>query len=181
MTVSVPWLRLRAVWFLVLPFFWFARPTPEYWLAGLALALVGLWLRAWAAGVIHKDHELTMTGPYAFTRNPLYLGSLLLGFGMTMAGGRWIFPAISLVFFALIYGRTMKREEAELERLFGERFRAYAAGVPVLLPRLRAYRPSGGVAGRGFSLERYLGYREYEALLGAAAGFAILAVKLIWV
>lgn len=182
MSLSIRWLRLRAVWLLVLPFLWFARPTPVLLLMGGATAVVGLLIRGWAAGAIHKDRELTTTGPYAFTRNPLYLGSLLLGMGAALAGGRWVFPLAFLAFFVPVYSRTMKREEAQLESLFGQRFRHYAAAVPLLAPRLTAYRPAAGDAtpSPGFSVERYLRNREYEALLGAVAGFAMLALRLVW-
>jgi protein-S-isoprenylcysteine O-methyltransferase Ste14 len=174
------WLRLRAVWLLVLPFLWLARPTPGLLLAGLALAVVGLALRAWAAGVIHKDRELTTSGPYAFTRNPLYLGSLLLGLGTVVAGGEWIFVVAFLAFFALVYGRTMKHEEAVLEAAFRERYRHYAEQVPLLVPRLAPYRAPDAAASGGFSVSRYRRNREWEALLGAVAGFAFLLGKMLW-
>lgn len=197
---SMRWLRLRAVWLLVIPFFWLARPTPALLAAGAALAALGLIVRAWAAGVIHKDAELTTTGPYAFTRNPLYLGSLLLGLGVVTAGGRWGFALLFLAFFAWVYGRTMRGEAAFLEGRYGDRYRHYAASVPLFVPRLTAYRATAGelrpahvgqptgseqppFAGahplRAFSPERYLRHREWEALLGAAAGFAFLAAKML--
>lgn len=173
-------LRLRAVWLLVLPFLLLARPSPGLLGAGLAVAVAGLGLRAWAAGVIDKDAVLTTGGPYAFTRNPLYLGSFLLGLGACVAGGRWSFLALFLAFFLLVYGPTMKREEALLEELFGEHYRSYAARVPLLAPRLVPYRPGATPARGVFSAARYRRNREYEALLGAVAGFAFLALKMLW-
>jgi len=163
-----------------LPFLWLAAPTPGLLLAGVLLAAVGLAIRAWAAGVIHKDRELTTSGPYAFTRNPLYLGSLLLGLGTVIAGGKWVFVLAFLAFFAVVYGRTMKHEEALLEEAFSERYRHYAAQVPLLVPRLAPYRAPGASAGSGFSVTRYHRNREWEALVGAAAGFAFLVVKMLW-
>jgi protein-S-isoprenylcysteine O-methyltransferase Ste14 len=180
LTFSTRWLRLRAVWLLVLPFLWLARPTPRLLLIGVALAAPGLALRAWAAGVIHKDRELTTTGPYAFTRNPLYLGSLFLGLGTVIAGGDWLLVAVFLAFFALVYGRTMKREELDLEEAFQERYRRYAREVPLLVPRLAPYRAEDAEGLSGFSVSRYRRNREWEALLGALAGFAFLTVKMIW-
>jgi protein-S-isoprenylcysteine O-methyltransferase Ste14 len=144
------------------------------------LAGVGLGLRAWAAGVIHKDRELTTTGPYAFTRNPLYLGSLLLGVGTALAGGLWLFMAGFLAFFVLVYGTTMRREEAFLEGAFEERYRHYAERVPLLVPRLAPYRAAEPAPGSGFSVLRYRRNREWEALLGAATGFAFLTLKMLW-
>jgi protein-S-isoprenylcysteine O-methyltransferase Ste14 len=161
--LSTRWVRLRAVWLLVPLFLWFARPTPLLLAVGGVLALVGLALRAWAAGFIKKDQELTTGGPYAFTRNPLYLGSLLLGIGVVLAGGSWVFAAVFLGFFVLVYGRTMKREEAQ----------------PLLAPRLPPYHAHEG-GERSFSAERYWRHREYEALLGTLAGFALLTIKLLW-
>jgi protein-S-isoprenylcysteine O-methyltransferase Ste14 len=174
------WIRLRAVWLLAILFFWFARPTPMLLAAGALVALVGLAVRAWAAGFIQKDTELATDGPYAFTRNPLYLGSLLLGLGAVLAGGSWIFGVVFIAFFALVYGRTMKREEALLEELFGDRYRRYASSVPLLAPRMPRYRPAEPTDAARFSAARYWSHREYHALLGTLAGFALLAVKLFW-
>ena len=177
-------LRLRAVWLLVLPFLWLARPTSGYLVVGSALAALGLSLRAWAAGTIRKDAGLTTTGPYAHTRNPLYLGSLLLGVGVTTAGGHWAWPLAFLAFYAAAYGSTMAAESDRLASAFGARYTAYAAQVPALLPRLAPWRgldPRGGDApGRaapGFTWAQYRRNREWEALLGALGGFAVLVAK----
>jgi protein-S-isoprenylcysteine O-methyltransferase Ste14 len=169
-------LRLRAVWLLVLPFLWFARPTPLLLGIGVAMGLLGLFIRGWAAGTIHKEKELTTTGPYAFTRNPLYVGSFFLGLGVTIAGGQWVWPALFLVFYVGVYGRTMSGEAALLTELFGDRFRHYAAHVPAFAPRLTPYR-APGPAGGGFTFARYKRNREWEAGLGALAGFAFLVAK----
>lgn len=187
-------LRLRAVWLLVVPFFWLARPTGMGLAVGAAVAMVGLALRAWASGVIRKEQELATAGPYAHTRNPLYLGSLLLGTGVSLAGGHWIWPLLFLAFYALVYGRTMAAEEALLAERFGDRYRAWAAQVPPLLPRWTAWREApggpGGVsetatlagspnaaASAGFTWSRYRANREWEAALGFAAGLGVLFAK----
>lgn len=169
-------LRLRAVWLLILPFLWFARPTPLLLGIGATLGLLGLSIRAWAAGTIHKEKELTTTGPYAYTRNPLYVGSFFLGLGITIAGGHWIWPTLFLLFYVGVYGRTMSGEATLLAGLFGERFRHYAEHVPAFAPRLTPYR-APGVTGGGFRLAQYRRNREWEAGLGALAGFAFLAAK----
>lgn len=180
-------IRLRAVWLLVLPFLWLARPTPALLAAGGSLALAGLALRGWAAGVIRKEKELSTAGPYAHTRNPLYLGSFLLGLGVVAAGGRWVFLPLFLGFFVAVYGRTMKQEEELLESLFGDAYREYAHRVPLFLPRPTAWAPetaspdAPSPAQGGFSLSRYRRNREYEAALGVAAGFAFLAAKMLWI
>jgi protein-S-isoprenylcysteine O-methyltransferase Ste14 len=177
--LTLGWLRLRAVWLFVIPFLFLAKPTPTLLAVGAVLSVIGLSIRAWAAGVISKNHELSTGGPYAFTRNPLYLGSLILGFGATLAGGRWEFVVAFLGFFAIVYGSTMRREELLLEELFGDRFRAYAASVPLLAPRLGPFQSPGEPPSR-FSLAQYRDNREWEALLGALAAFAFLTAKMIY-
>jgi protein-S-isoprenylcysteine O-methyltransferase Ste14 len=169
-------LRLRAVWLLILPFLWFARPTPPLLILGAALGLLGLFVRAWAAGTIHKERELTTTGPYAFTRNPLYVGSFFLGLGITVAGGHWAWPTLFVAFYVGVYGKTMAGEYELLTGLFGDRYRAYAANVPAVWPRLTPWhevdRPGGG-----FTWAQYKRNREWEAALGALLGFGVLAGK----
>ncbi len=179
MSLSLRKLRLKSVWLLLIPFLWFARPTPASMSVGLGLALVGLSVRALAAGHIRKDRQLATSGPYAHTRNPLYLGTLILGVGVTVAGGEPVFIAVFLLFFALVYTRTMKSEARFLEQEFGDAYRAYARHVPVLLPRLTPWRPGGRERG-GFSADQYRRNREYEALLGALAGFVLLMIRMYW-
>ena len=148
-----------------------------WWGAGVSAA--GLSLRAWAAGSIRKDRELATTGPYAHTRNPLYLGSFMLGAGVTVAGGQWVFGLAFLAFFLLVYRATVRREVAELEARFGAQYRTYAARVPAVLPRFTAYQGElSDSAPRGFSPARYMRNREWEAVLGAIAAFGFLGLKL---
>ena len=172
-------IRLRLVWLLIIPFLWLAAPSPRSLLLGGALAALGLFIRAWAAGFIRKEERLATGGPYGHTRNPLYLGSFFLGLGITVAGGQWYFVVLFLVFFAAVYGRTIRSEAQLMEQLFGDEYRHYAASVPLFLPRLTGYRAPGAEQGGAFSLERWSGNKEYEALLGTAAGFAFLAVRML--
>ena len=172
-------LRLRAVWLIIIPFYIYASPSTTllWWGAGVSTA--GLVLRAWAAGCIHKDRYLATTGPYAHTRNPLYLGSFILGAGVTVAGGQWPFGVVFLAFFLLVYRATVLREATELQARFGEGYRVYAAHVPSVLPRITAYRDERSNSRlRGFSPTRYMRNREWEAALGAVAAFGLLALKL---
>ena len=136
-------------------------------------------MRAWAAGQLQKNKELTVSGPYAHTRNPLYLGSFLVGLGVTVAGGVWAFALLFLVFFFVVYRRTMDRESVALEAHFGEPFVRYREAVPVFIPRITPYRPATelGQTPTRFSLDRYLRNKEWEAALGALAGFAFLALR----
>jgi protein-S-isoprenylcysteine O-methyltransferase Ste14 len=152
-----------------------ARPTWHTLAWGLLLLLPGLWLRGYAAGYVRKNAELTMTGPYAYTRNPLYLGSMSMAFGVAIAAGRWWLFVLLATLFLAIYIPTILSEESFLREAFPE-FTAYAARVPRLLPRLTAAR-FGALAG-GFSRERYLHHREYNAAMGAAAIYAALGLQM---
>lgn len=180
MALTMRQLRLRAVWLIVLPFLWLSTPTAESLALGAILTVVGLWIRGWSAGTIHKDQELTTSGPYAFTRNPLYLGSFFIGLGVAIAGGHWIWPAVFLVFYATVYTRTMAGEARHLADLFPERYAEYAEEVPAFLPRLTPYRASAGPTG-GFRWSQYRRNREWEAALGAVAAYGLLALKAFWV
>lgn len=173
-------LRLKAVWLLVVPFLVLSRPTAELLAVGAAVAALGLVIRGWAAGTIHKERELTTSGPYAFTRNPLYLGSFFVGLGVTLAGGHWAWPALFVVFYVGVYSRTMAYEAGRLTELFGERYLAYARSVPAFLPRPTPYRPEAGAQTAGFRWEQYKRNREWEALLGGIGAFAFLAAKAVW-
>jgi protein-S-isoprenylcysteine O-methyltransferase Ste14 len=172
-------MRTKSAWLLVVPFLVFGRPAPAALGGGAVLAVLGLLLRGWAAGTIRKDEELTTNGPYSRLRHPLYAGSFLIGMGLAVAGGHWIWPLLVVGFFAAIYGRTVADERARLTELFGARYVEYAARVPALLPRLFPYRAEAPASG-GFAWSRYLRNREWEALLGAAAAFAILTGKMLW-
>ena len=119
---------------------------------------------------------MATAGPYAFVRHPLYLGGLLIGLGLTLAGGHWIWPTTFLLFYVRMYSATIGYEEAQLERLFGDAFRAYRARVPRLLPRLLP-GPGGSLEG-GFTLARYIRNGEWNVLLGVAAGLGMLGGKL---
>ena len=156
-------------------FLWLARPT--WWSMAGSLALVGpgLWLRGYAAGYVRKNAELTVTGPYAYTRNPLYLGSMMIAVGFAAASGRWVIPIVLAALFLAIYLPTIFSEEAFLRTEFPG-FDAYAAKVPRLLPRLTP-AALGGTPG-SFSKQLYLHHREYNASMGAVAIYAALAARL---
>ena len=183
--MSLRTLRLRAIWLLAVPFVLGAHPTTPLLLGGGVLATVGIAIRAWAAGTIEKERELATTGPYAHTRNPLYLGSLLIGAGVTVGGGRWEFALLFGLFFVFVYGRTIRREVDRLSERFGGRYAAYASHVPLFVPRVAPYRarplPGQLSADEGFSLGQWRRNREYEALVGVLAGFLFLVVKLLWI
>ena len=163
-------------------YLWLARPTLMFMAFSLILVIPGIWLRAYASGYVKKNTELTVTGPYAFTRNPLYLGSMLIAFGFALAS-RSIWIAVALaVLFAIIYIPVIHSEEAFLRSRFAD-FDAYAASVPRLVPRLRpvsvATREPERSAG-SFSFPLYRKHREYNALMGATAIYAVLALRIVF-
>lgn len=153
-------------------FLWRARPSLLSLALSLLLVVPGLLLRGYAAGYVRKNAELTQTGPYAFTRNPLYLGSMMAAFGFTGASRRWELVVLLAVLFAFIYLPVILSEEKYLRGHFAG-FDAYAARVPRLLPRLTAAPSVGGGSGT-FSRERYRSHREYNSLMGAAGLYAAL-------
>jgi hypothetical protein len=163
-------------------YLWLARPTFVSMVWSLLLVVPGLWLRGYAAGYVKKNAELTMTGPYAHTRNPLYLGSMLIAFGFAAASKSIVIVVLLAVLFAVIYLPVIRSEEAFLRSKFPD-FDDYAAHVPRLLPRIRARAiPNRGPeTERGrFSPPLYRKHREYNALMGAAAIYAVLALRIIF-
>jgi protein-S-isoprenylcysteine O-methyltransferase Ste14 len=157
----------------------FASPHWGTLAASVPLVLAGLWLRGYAAGYVKKNAELTRTGPYAYTRNPLYLGSMSLAFGFAVAAGQWWLGLLLAVMFLAIYVPTIRSEETFLRGAFAG-FGEYAAKVPRLLPRLTAARFDDLQGERGrFSAERYRAHREYNASMGAAAIYAALLLRML--
>lgn len=156
-------------------FLLFARPRPATLLAGAAVSIVGLLIRAWASGHIRKNDALATSGPYAFTRNPLYFGSFLLGLGFTIGSGRWVLGLLFAALFLGIYLPVMRVESRTLAQLFGDSFEDYARAVPLFVPRVTPYR--GGETKTRFDRSLYLRYREYRAALGLLIAWGLLVFK----
>ncbi len=168
-------IRVPLGFVLAVLFLWLARPTWISIASGAVVLALGLALRASASGHVVKDRELTTSGPYAYTRNPLYLGSLIMAAGFAIAGrSLWIVLAM-LGVFVLVYLPVIRLEEDYLRGTYGKRFDEYARAVPALLPRFSPFRRGGS-----FSRERYIKNREYNALLGSAAMLAALILKKLW-
>jgi protein-S-isoprenylcysteine O-methyltransferase Ste14 len=158
---------------------WRRAPSPAAVAWSLALVLPGLWLRAYASGYVKKNRELTVTGPYAHTRNPLYLGSMLIAAGFALALLSWPVALVLAVGFTVIYVPVIASEERFLRATFPG-FNAYCRSVPRLIPRLTPAQshseeglPSGaegviGATAGSFSLTLYVQHREYNAAIGAA-------------
>jgi protein-S-isoprenylcysteine O-methyltransferase Ste14 len=154
---------------------WRARPNWTSVLVGMAVAGVGLATRALASGHVKKNRELTMTGPYAYVRNPLYLGSIILAVGFAVAARDVWVAVVLVVFFLAIYVPVIRGEQNYLRDHFPG-YDDYTRRVPSLLPRTVWFK----AATRGFSRELYFRHREYNALLGAAAMLLVLVAKILW-
>jgi len=148
--------------------------TERRLVAGVAVALLGLVVRGWAAGFLDKNHSLATGGPYRYTRNPLYLGSALTGVGLAIAGGSVVMMLALASLFLLVYGPVIWREEHFLRQKFGAAYEGYSASVPLLLPG----RHPGPASGQSFRWERYRKNREYEAALGLSAALVFLILKM---
>jgi protein-S-isoprenylcysteine O-methyltransferase Ste14 len=155
-------------------YLWRARPSWISLAAGVAVACIGLLIRALASGQVKKDRELTMTGPYAYVRNPLYLGSILLGIGFAVAARDIGIGVFLVVYFVLIYVPVIRGEQNYLGSTFPG-YAEYTRQVPSLVPRTLWF---AGVT-NGFSRELYFRHREYNSLLGAAAITVVLTAKIL--
>ncbi|HYG98386.1 MAG TPA: isoprenylcysteine carboxylmethyltransferase family protein [Terriglobales bacterium] len=157
-------------------YIWLARPTWSSIVAGGLIAAIGVGIRALASGHVKKNAELTTTGPYAYSRNPLYVGSIVIGAGFAVAAlNWWIVAGLALLFLA-IYIPVIRSEEAFLRQQFPE-FEDYTRRVPRFVgwPRNHERLQRGA-----FSKELYWKHREYNAAVGTLAMLAALAIKLFW-
>jgi protein-S-isoprenylcysteine O-methyltransferase Ste14 len=166
--------RVRLSYPLAVVVLWLARPTPPSIVCGAFVGAVGLVIRTYAAGYLHKQQVLTTSGPYAYTRNPLYLGSAILAAGAAVAMHSWLSTIVLATYFALVYSVVMKREEQELRTQHGALFDQYSRTVPPFLPRLIPADLSA-TSESAFSFAQYKKNREYRA----AVGF-LLFLALLW-
>ena len=167
-------LRVPSGFLLVIVFAWFSHPSARSLAGGLPIALAGLALRAWAAGCLAKNQRLSTGGPYAYTRNPLYLGTLLVAAGLVVASRNPGLGALFAAVFLFVYLPVIQLEQQHLRRLFPE-YAAYAASVPALLPRLT---PAPKKTPHPFEIRLYLLNKEYQAGTAFAAGLVFLLWKL---
>jgi hypothetical protein len=156
----------------------FARPTPIALAAG---ACVSVWGWRFARGrqdISERNAQLATSGPYAFTRNPLYFGSFLLGLGFTIASGRWVLAVLFAALFIGIYLPVMRVEASTMAQLFGNEFESYRRSVPLFFPRLTPYRQDAAPV--RFDGALYLRYREYRAALGLIIAWGLLLIKTLY-
>ena len=165
-------LRVTCGFILVAAFAWFSRPDMKSLALGLPVSLLGLLLRGWATGHVEKNIKLAESGPYAYVRNPLYLGTLLVAAGFVIASREWWLAILFGAVFLLIYLPAIELEEQHLRKLFPS-FTAYAERVPALWPTLAPVQ-----RGEHFRWDLYVRNREYQALIGFVVGALYLIVRL---
>ena len=168
-------LRVPSGFLIVAAFAWFSHPSAYSLAAGLPVSVLGLAIRAWAAGCLAKNRQLATGGPYAYTRNPLYIGTLLVATGLAIASRSVGLGALFAAVFALVYLPVIQLEEQHLRSLFPD-YAAYAAQVPALWPRLW---PLPQKYPNPFRVALYLKNQEYQAGVGLAAGMLFLLWKLV--
>ena len=151
----------------------FSRPTPVTLAVGISIATIGVLLRAWACGHLRKSSELDVSGPYAHTRNPLYLGTFIIALGFGVASGSWWLFLLVAAYMGSIYFPVMNVEADVLEQRLGEEYREYASNVPLLIPRLTPWKKSD----RRFDFQVYFKNGEYNAAIGLFSASAFLALK----
>jgi len=159
-------------------FLWLAKAAWSFLAYGALFILPGLLVRALASGHVRKNESLATSGPYAYTRNPLYLGSVLIGIGFAVAARSWWVGVILVLMFVAIYVPVIRGEEKFLREKFPE-FEEYARRVPRIVPRVV---PAGfGNEDSRFSMELYLKHREWNALVGSVVLMGALVLKMILV
>jgi protein-S-isoprenylcysteine O-methyltransferase Ste14 len=164
-------IRLLARWRVFLGFvfagvvLWLATPTSRSLITGAIVAIIGESIRVWAAGHLEKSKEVTQSGPYRYTRHPLYLGSSLIGIGIAIVANNPIVAIIVIAYLALTLTAAMRSEEAHLREKFGDAYDAYAQKRAPLMQRT-------------FSWQRALRNREHHTIAGLLTGLLVLAAKL---
>ena len=151
----------------------FARPTPRSIAAGLALAVLGEALRIWASGHIEKTRRVATGGPYAHTRNPLYVGSTLLALGVAVASASVVVVAAVAAYLAAFYPAVIREESAFLAARFPDVYPAWAREVPAFVPRLTP----GGPRDSRFEWGRVRANREWRTAAALPLGAALLAAR----
>ena len=141
-----------------------AKPTWASWRMGLLVALAGEAIRIWAAGHLEKSREVTRSGPYRFTRHPLYVGSSVMAVGIVLAARSATLAVLAAIYMTATITAAIRTEEAFLRRTFGDTYDRYR-------------RSEADPMRRRFSIERALRNREYRAVVGLLTGFALLALK----
>lgn len=168
--------RIATSFIIGLVFILFSNPTFSSIIIGLPIILLGEIFRTLSSGYIEKNSSLSLGGPYSVTRNPMYVGNFLLGFGFMVTANQLILILIFVVFFTFIYQATITEEEKKLQQKFGDAFLVYKASVPRFFPRLWQWRENG----QSFNWSRVIKHREYVTWIGIAGGILILTAKMVF-
>ena len=166
--------RVFSGFILALIYLIFSSPTQIPLAVGLGVATLGLIIRAWACGHLRKTNELDASGPYAYTRNPLYLGTFIIALGFGVASGSWWLFLLVGLYIGSIYFPVMNVEAIVLSRRLGKEYEEYAENVPLLFPRFSPWKKSD----RGFDFQLYLKNDEYNAAIGFLIATAALVAKM---
>lgn len=169
-------LRVRAGLIAAIAVILLSRPTWISIIEGVSVSLLGILFRAWASGHLRKEKELTISGPYRYSRNPLYLGNFILGVGIVAGSRSWWVLGIVAAYFAIFYPLIIRREKDRMRQLFPEQYEEYRKKVPSFFPSLRKRTFPSRIK---FSWSLYKQNKEYRALIGAIAFWLILATKIL--
>jgi protein-S-isoprenylcysteine O-methyltransferase Ste14 len=153
----------------------FARPDLTSFLTGLGICFLGLLIRTWSAGHLRKEKELAISGPYQYTRNPLYLGNFVIGISVAFASRSWWVLGYFAVYFLLFYPLVIKREMKRMKEFFPDEYVEYKKKVPLFFPTWKSLSPSGK---NKFSWKLFRKNKERRALIGAFLFWVILALKM---
>lgn len=172
-------IRLTATFAFIVLLVVFAKPNPLEVALGFVIAALGEGIRFWAAGHLLKTKELITSGPYRYTRNPLYLGRFLILTGLCVMCrlpyfANWILLAVGYaVFFFYYMPRKERVEPARLRAVHGEAYDRYFKAVPALLP---TFKPYASASNLGWSSDRMIRNRE----VWMVAGILAIALFLLW-
>jgi protein-S-isoprenylcysteine O-methyltransferase Ste14 len=155
-----------------------AEPTPFSLLAAVVLCILGLLTRAWACCHIKKEKELAVTGPYRFTRNPLYFGNLILGLALSAASASWWVFLIFSLYFLVFYSIAIHIEKKRMEEKFPAEYQKFKEKVPLFFPRLI---PVPGGKNKNSCWQQYRNNKEYRALIGMFAFLVLFLLKMMFV
>ncbi len=154
----------------------FARPDFTSFLTGLGICFLGLLIRTWSAGHLRKEKELAISGPYQYTRNPLYLGNFVIGISVAFASRSWWVLGYFAAYFLLFYPLAIKREMKRMKEFFPDEYDEYKKKTPIFFPTWKSFSSSGK---NKFSWKLFQKNREWRALIRAFLFWVILALKMI--
>jgi protein-S-isoprenylcysteine O-methyltransferase Ste14 len=164
------------VYLLIVGLIWLAKPVPVFFAAGLALVGAGEAVRIWAAGHLYKNERVTTSGPYAYVKNPLYLGTFLIIVGFCLMASNYVLMAVGLVVFVAYYAPfKQRRESGRLRERFGEAWVRYDEHVPGYLPRLTPYAAADRLP---WSWDAFIRNDEHGTVLAVLLGVALLTWRL---